>query len=135
MLILVAMLPLFSLAQKVGLVDRSLRKPVQYVENLEMDHIMKGYFTINKDDIPKVVSAITDYRKLIENGDKFPDKMKSVITGATYFTAGGRKGNYNLVIDTKINKMGSYFILANKDWSKEENLARIDAFIDYISKG
>ena len=131
---LVALLPLFAAAQKVGLVDRSLRQPVQYVETLDMDHIMKGYFTINKDDIPKVVSTIRDFRGMIEKGDRFPEKMKSVITGSTYFTAGGKKGDYNLVIDTKINKMGSYYILAKKSDSREDNLARIDAFIDYLSK-
>lgn len=133
-MLLVMLLPLVSAGQKIAVIDREYKKPVSYVSSINMGQLAAGLFVIHRENIPAVLEAVRTYRALINDKQAIPEEMKSVIKGSTYFTASGDDNGYNLVLDTKINKMGSYFVLANKDASRKENLKAVDAFIEYLAR-
>lgn len=126
------LLPVFCFSQKIALIDRQLQKPVTYVDNISMKNIEQGSFLIYEKDMEDVIKNIEALRTVIDSKDRIDAKMKSFITGNTYFTASGRSNNYDIVIDTKSNKMGAYFVLSSKKKSNEENLAQIDRFLTYL---
>ena len=129
------LLPVIVFCQKVALVHPQLKKPIAYADAIKMKHLESGYFIIENSNIEKVIKSISSYREYIAAGKKIPGNMNTLITGSTYFTARGSKGNYSLVMDTKINKMGSYYVLATTKKSKTQNLLAIDNFISYLKKG
>lgn len=134
-LLMVILLPIIATAQtqKIAVIDRQLQKPMYYTGTMNMQLLEQGNFVMHKDNIKSVLDTIKSYRQLIDDGNDIPERMKSIITGNTYFTAGGDKGNYTLILDTKIKMMGSYYTLASKTNSKKENLAAIDNFISYMT--
>ncbi|RYY55554.1 MAG: hypothetical protein EOO09_10075 [Chitinophagaceae bacterium] len=128
------LLPLFASSQKIAVIDPKLQKPVTYVSKVSMNHLVEGCFVVDRDNINNVMEGIRAFRALIDDKKDIPDNMKSVIKGSTYFTASGDKGNYSIVLDTKIDKQGTYFILVNKKDSRKENLESIDNFLAYLDK-
>ena len=128
------LLPMFARSQEIAVLDPGLRKPASYVAKISMDHLLRGAFVIHRGNIPAVMETVRSFRVLIDDKKNIPADRKSVVTGTTYFTASRNKGNYHIVLDTKIDKMGSYFVLADPRSSRKDNLESIDRFLAYLDK-
>lgn len=134
-LMIALLFPVFCFSQKIALIDRQLQAPISYVNDVSMKNIEKGSFLIYEKDMDEVIKNIETLRAIIDSKKGIDSKMKSFIIGNTYFTASGKNKNYDIVIDTKSNKMGAYFTLASKKKSNEENIAKIDRFLSYLRAG
>ena len=130
-LLMMFLLPVLAKGQSIAVIDRNLIQPIYYITTMNMKVLEQGKFVLMQNEINGVIATMREFRRLIENELDIPERMKSVITGSTYFTAGGEKGNYSLVIDSKIKRLGTYYVLVNKKHSKKESLAAIDDFIKY----
>ena len=133
-IMLCMLLPVMADAQKLAVLDPRLQKPAVYVSKASMDHLLRGNFVIERSNIPAVIETIQTFRSLIDKKDDIPTNMNSVIKGSTYFTASGEKGDYSIVLDTKVDKMGSYYVLVGRKDSRSESLAAIDRFVAYLEK-
>lgn len=133
-LLLSMMLPMLTYAQKIAVIDPELKKPITYISTLKMAHLLQGSFVMETANFSPVRQSILEFRTLIEGKKDIPENMKSVIRGTTYFTASGSNGNYSIVLDTKIDKMGSYYVLVDKSESRKKNLESIDEFLAYLER-
>ncbi|MEJ7912792.1 MAG: hypothetical protein WKF70_06540 [Chitinophagaceae bacterium] len=129
------LLPLFCLGQKIALIDRQLQKPITYVDNISMKNIEQGYFIIYEKDIEDVVQQIESMKSLVSSKKPINAKTKSIIKGSTYFTSAGKTNNYHIIMDTKANMMGAFYVLSSKAKTNEENLANMDRMIAYLRSG
>ena len=135
MMVILMLIPVFALAQKqVALIDPSLERPVTFVSALKMEHLLKGDFALSTDNMSIVAENVRKFRALIDDKKDLPADMKSIVKGTTYFTASGKNGDFNIVIDSKIDKMGTYFVLTDKSKSRKENLEGIDKFLAYLER-
>jgi hypothetical protein len=132
LLSLALLLPFICLSQKVVLIDRQFQKPASYVEKIGMKNIEQGSFLIYEKDIDEVIKNVETLQTVIRSKKSVSSKMKSTIAGNTYFNVTGSGNRYNIIIDTKADKMGAFLVLASKNKSNGENLANIERFLTYL---
>ncbi len=135
MMALLMLCPVLAFSQgKIALIDPALRRPITYVSSMKMEHLLNGSFALGTDNMKAFVDKVKEFRGLIDGKKDLPENMKSVILGSTYFTVSGKNGDFNIVLDSKIDKMGTYFVLADKKNSRKDNIQRIDDFLAYLDK-
>lgn len=97
-----------------------------------MNQLEQGLFLVYTKDVDDVINSIESLRSIVDQNKPITSEMQSFIKGNTYFAAAKNGDEYSIVIDTKSNKMGSYFILASKEKSKKMNLEHMDKFLAYL---
>lgn len=126
------LLPCISFSQKIILIDPALQSPPVYSDKLTINQLEKGFFFINEKDLPAVIKSIEAYRNIVDAKMEIRPGMKAFKTGNTYYTSSNKGERYSIVVDTKINKMGTFLILSKKDRPRKENLQQIDKFLAYL---
>jgi len=132
MILFCFLLPVMASAQKIAVIDRKLERPATYIATLRMSDLEGGAFVIEKSNFAAIIESLRSYRSLIDDRKDLPENMKSLVNGTSYFTATGKNGDFSIVLDTKIDKMGSYFIVADKSNSRRKNIEKISQFISYL---
>lgn len=137
--LIILILPLTTSAQKYILIDRKLKQPIQYVDEVTPDQTNKGFFPIEKTKADSIISKLEVIRtRLLKVGrEKYDEFVWKV--GATTFNGKVVKWHFadrfNIAISTDIGNghSPSYYICDARNMNKE-NAAYLKKLIAYIQK-
>lgn len=124
-----------SHSQKYVLLDKTMSQPAFYSNTISASEKFKGFFPVEKKDIPKFLSALEEIAKKLSL-KKITGAPKNYVIGCTQFTshafplASGERIDYVLTstcADIKISMR-----LVDAKLNKENNAYFVNTWIKYI---
>ena len=125
-------------AQKVALLDKSLKKPIIYTDSVTVEQVSKGYIPVEVKNIDSLYANLNYLMDMLNVRQR--SKMQSFelrAGGTTIFIVrvpyayGDR---YNITMKSKIGEVESNSTISNQKKMNTDNAIRLQELMNYISK-
>jgi hypothetical protein len=136
LLLFLMLLPLVATAQKIALIDRGFKKPVQFTDSATMDHMFENFFPVYVRDIGAILKKTEWLIAQIDTGSKQPsiDNEISVGNSTFVYASSGMQNNarHQLVLATRTSGLSTSVKLFEFNDSRKRSIQRLLIFSDYV---
>lgn len=120
-----AIISLKVLGQKVALLDKNLKQPINFTDSLTEDHIQKEFIPVEVKDLDTFYANLNYIEAMLSNPQKsnlstFELRAGSSIFVVTRLLRASNDDRYNISLNNTINDVNSRYILANGNKTNRE---------------
>ncbi|MEP6615697.1 MAG: hypothetical protein ABJA57_03925 [Ginsengibacter sp.] len=122
-------------AQKYILIDKKMRMPLAYTDNVTVVHSYKGYFAVEKIKVKQVLAEIEKIAQKLSTGNIVDDSFNYKV-GRTSFVGLkiplAKDERYDVVLSTDCGQIKSRMHLSDAKITNSSNAYYIKTWLKYI---
>ena len=130
------LLPAVLAAQKIALIDRGFKRPIQYTDSVTTEHLFQDYFPIHVEDLRTVIKTADRYISSIDAGGAQSKMEDDVPAGKSRFIHIGsvmRKYTlHHIVLSTRTSDLTTSMKLVQFEDSRKRAVQKLLIFNDYV---
>ena len=133
LLLIPALLP----AQKIALIDKSLKAPILYTDSVTLEHLDKGFFPVYAKDLDSVGKTLNWFRDLILAKKRSKASGYNITVGRSAFNVqtvhmayGDR---YAIALQTVADPIKATYQITNEDVENKKAVYKLKKIIGYIN--
>ena len=124
-----------GIAQKYVLIDKKLLKPVEYTDNVTLEHSYRGYFAVEKSQVKQVIAQVEKIVQKLKSTNQLEDSFNFKV-GSTTFTGLriplAKEERYDVVLSTDCGQVKSLMHLSDANISNATNVYYINTWLKYL---
>jgi hypothetical protein len=129
-------IPVNLAAQKIALIDRGFKRPIQFADSTTMEHLVEGFFPVYVEDLRTVLQKIDLLISYVHEGsikEKIGDKVPAGKSVFICSSSGTQKHIFhNIVLSTRTSAFSTSLKLVHFTDSRKRALQKLLIFIDYV---
>ena len=130
------LLPVTMAAQRIALIDRGFKRPLQFTDSATTEHLVQGYFPVHVEDLGYVLKTTDWFISSIDEGWTHAKVGDHVPSGRSTFlyTEGmvRRTPLHKIILNTRTSAFSTSLKLVQFDDSRKRAIQKLLIFSDYI---